>query len=190
MLLVQSLNARTLMARAMTAVLGVDARLQQLEAEVLQWRTTARVVQDADAMSGAMSQAEVDLQEKFGLACEDVQGVTMTAQHACDWMGSALKLVYKQQDELGDLTRSHIALNKAVHKLLDDVSAGCAGSGAQAGAIPASWVQELKDVLAPSVKAMKELKEMVESGLNGASQQLADQDLTPFNNAQGLLYPF
>ncbi|CAE7881036.1 unnamed protein product, partial [Symbiodinium microadriaticum] len=39
---------------------------------------------------------------------------------------------------------------------------------------------QLHGCKAPSVKAMTDLKEMVESGLNGVNQQLADQDLTPF----------
>ena len=187
MLFVQVRHARALLTRTMTAVLQVDARLQQLEAEVLGWRTSAMAAQsvppqtpDASGGDGAMH-AEFDLHAQFVLACQDVRGMTMTTQHACDWMGSATKLISAQHDEMGDLTRAHIELSKAVNKMLDDLSNRTAGSAA-ADSIPTSWVQELKDALAPSVKAMKDLKSLVESGLNGVNHQLADQDLTPFKD--------
>ncbi|CAE7852531.1 unnamed protein product [Symbiodinium necroappetens] len=187
-LLVQAHHARTLLTRTMTAVLGVDSRLQQLEAEVLVWRTSAMVAQgtsatppDADGGDTTMH-AEFDLHAQFVLACQDVRGMTMTTQHACDWMGSATKLISAQHDELGDLTRAHIELSKAVNKMLDDAATTRTAGSSPADSIPASWVQELKDALAPSVKAMKDLKSLVESGLNGVNQQLADQDLTPFKD--------
>ena len=187
MLLVQVRHARALLTRTMTAVLQVDARLQQLEAEVLGWRTSAMAAQsvspqtpDASGGDGAMH-AEFDLHAQFVLACQDVRGMTMTTQHACDWMGSATKLISAQHDEMGDLTRAHIELSKAVNKMLDDVANRTAASSS-ADTIPTAWVQELKDALAPSVKAMKDLKSLVESGLNGVNQQLADQDLTPFKD--------
>ena len=187
-LLVQAHHARTLLTRTMTAVLGVDSRLQQLEAEVLVWRTSAMVAQgtsatppDADGGDTTMH-AEFDLHAQFVLACQDVRGMTMTTQHACDWMGSATKLISAQHDELGDLTRAHIELSKAVNKMLDDAATTRTAGSPPADSIPASWVQELKDALAPSVKAMKDLKSLVESGLNGVNQQLADQDLTPFKD--------
>ncbi|CAE7870840.1 unnamed protein product [Symbiodinium microadriaticum] len=187
MLLVQVRHARALLTRTMTAVLQVDARLHQLEAEVLGWRTSAMAAQsvspqtpDASGGDGAMH-AEFDLHAQCVLACQDVRGMTMTTQHACDWMGSATKLISAQHDEMGDLTRAHIELSKAVNKMLDDVASRTAGSST-ADTIPTAWVQELKDALAPSVKAMKDLKSLVESGLNGVNQQLADQDLTPFKD--------
>ena len=187
MLFVQARHVRVLMTRTMTAVLQVDTRLQRLEAEVHGWRTSAMAAQnlppqapDASGADGAMH-AEFDLHAQFILACQDVRGMTMTTQHACDWMGSATKLISAQHDEMGDLTRAHIELSKAVNKMLDDLANRPAGSAA-ADSIPASWVQELKDALGPSVKAMKDLKSLVESGLNGVNQQLADQDLTPFKD--------
>ena len=186
-LLVQAHHARTLLTRTMTAVLRVDARLQQLEAEVLGWRTSAMVAQGAHSKTPDVSggddtmHAEFDLHAQFVLACQDVRGMTMTTQHACDWMGSATKLISAQHDEMGDLTRAHIELSKAVNRMLDDVATRTAGN-LSADSIPDSWVQELKDALAPSVKAMKDLKSLVESGLNGVNQQLADQDLTPFKD--------
>ncbi|OLP91304.1 hypothetical protein AK812_SmicGene27013 [Symbiodinium microadriaticum] len=181
-LLVQAYHARTLLTRTMMAVLRVDARLQQLEAEVLGWRTSAMAAQGAHSKTPDVSggddtmHAEFDLHAQFVLACQDVRGMTMTTQHACDWMGSATKLISAQHDEMGDLTRAHIELSKAVNKMLDDVATRTAGN------LSADWVQELKDALAPSVKVMKDLKSLMESGLNGVNQQLADQDLTPFKD--------
>ncbi|CAE7227828.1 unnamed protein product [Symbiodinium sp. KB8] len=168
----QVYRMRGMLVRTLQVVGRVDARLQQLEAELLQVRTVPRGASPREAPG---SDAAVDMLGQVLLACEDVRGVTMTTQHACDMLGHLDKQLHNSNQEMMDLVRSHVELSKVVNQMVDNLSTHLRDSP---NTIPAAWVDELKAALTPSVQLLKTVRDAVESGLDGLNKQMADQDLS------------
>ena len=168
----QVYRMRGMLVRTLHVVGGVDARLQQIEAELLHMRTARRL---AGSPEGAGDDPAVDMMGQMLLACEDVRGVTMTTQHACDMLGHLDKQLHHSSQEMMDLVRSHVELSKVVNQMVDNLNTHLKGNP---DAIPTAWIDELKAALTPSVQLLKTVRDAVESGLDGLNKQMADQDLS------------
>ena len=168
----QVYRMRGMLARTLQVVGGVESRLQQIEAELLQAQTTLRVAGPSQVPE---SGAAVEMLGQVLLACEDVRGVTMTTQHACDMLGHLDKQLHNSNHEMADLVRSHVELSKVVNKMVDNLNTHLRDSPTT---IPTAWVDELKAALTPSVQLLKTVRDAVESGLDGLNKQMADQDLS------------
>ena len=121
----QVYRMRGMLVRTLHVVGGVDARLQQIEAELLQMRTARRLTSTPE---GAGNDPAADMMGQMLLACEDVRGVTMMTQHACDMLGHLDKQLHYSSQEMTDLVRSHVELSKVVNQMVDNLNTHLKGN--------------------------------------------------------------
>ncbi|CAE7264514.1 unnamed protein product [Symbiodinium sp. CCMP2456] len=153
----QVYKARLLMARLLHTCEMLDNRLTNLETSGLsmtQEGTGVAVPREIQQILREVSGQH----NAFLLACEDVRSVLLTAQHACDMIGSQDKTVDMLRCEHVALVQSHEAMTQAVNHLLDATHDGPAPSGSRGGD-----------------KEMMTLLTSLVSGMDGLNKQLADK---------------